>query len=129
MSEIKDIKTKSDLIDSFVQIAITKGYSDYDGEAERFINETVDIYNNLSQPRLTIRKSIAEELKEAIGPTNFECTPYSVRVDGDGYLKLWASLRGKKLSEKAYEFCRDNTRAFDAYLNPLTRDLVKVVSE
>ena len=62
MSEPKDIKTKSELMDSFVQIAIAKGYSDYDGEAERFINETVDMYSNLPQPQLTIPKSIADEL-------------------------------------------------------------------
>ncbi len=79
------------------------------------------------QPQLTIQKSIADELEEAIGATNFESTPYSVKLDEDGYLKMWASLRHKKLSEKAYKFCRDNTRVFDAYLNPLTRDLVKVL--
>lgn len=80
-----------------------------------------------SEPQLTIPQSIADELKEAIGATNFESTPYSIKVDEDGYLKMWASLRHKKLSEKTYKFCRDNTRVFDAYLNPLTRDLVKVV--
>ena len=86
-----------------------------------------DVKDMISQPQLTIPKSIADELKEAIGATNFESTPYSIKLDEDGYLKMWASLRHKKLSEKAYKFCRDNTRVFDAYLNPLTRDLVKVV--
>lgn len=81
----------------------------------------------LNQPQFTIPKSIADELREAIGATNFESTPYSVKLDEDGYLKMWASLRHKKLSEKTYKFCRDNTRVFAAYLNPLTRDLVKVV--
>lgn len=81
----------------------------------------------LSLSSLTISKSITDELKDAIGATNFESTPYSVNLDEDGYLKMWASLRHKKLSDKTYKFCRDNTRVFDAYLNPLTRDLVKVV--
>lgn len=44
-----EIKTKADLLDSFVQIAITKGYSDYSGDAERLINETVSMYENLPQ--------------------------------------------------------------------------------
>ena len=79
--------------------------------------------------QLTISKSIADELKEAIGATNFGSTPYSIKLDEDGYLKMWASLRHKKLSDKTYKFCRDNTRVFDAYLNPLTRDLVKVVAD
>ena len=77
--------------------------------------------------QLTIPKSIADELKGAIGATNFESTPYSIKLDEDGYLKMWASLRNKKLSEQAYKFCWNNTRVFDTYLNPLTRDLVKVV--
>lgn len=83
----------------------------------------------VKSPRLTIPKSIADELKEAIGATNFESTPYSIKLDEDEYLKIWASLRHKKLSDKAYKFCRDNTRVFDAYLNQLTRDLVKVVAD
>lgn len=44
-----EIKTKADLLDSFVQIAIVKGYSDYSGDAERLINETVSMYENLPQ--------------------------------------------------------------------------------
>lgn len=47
MSETKDIKTKFELMDSLVQIAIAKGYSDYDCKAVRFINETVKMYINL----------------------------------------------------------------------------------
>ena len=44
-----EIKTKADLLDSFVQIAIAEGYSDYSGDAERLINETVSMYENLPQ--------------------------------------------------------------------------------
>lgn len=63
----EEIKTKSELMDSFVQLAIAKGYSDYSGDAERFINETVSVYENLpecKQPKLSIPKKIAEELEE-----------------------------------------------------------------
>jgi len=68
MSETKDIKTKSELMDSLVQIAIARGFSDYDGEAERFINETVSMYDNLPQSKLMIPKSIAEMLYEELNP-------------------------------------------------------------
>ncbi|MEG9199085.1 hypothetical protein [Lactococcus lactis] len=91
------------------------------------LEDKYDITFHKVQPQLTIPQSIADELKEAIGVTNFESTPYSIKLDEDGYLKMWASLRNKKLSEQAYKFCWNNTRVFDTYLNPLTRDLVKVV--
>lgn len=107
-------------------------YHDKEFEAWGVINsEYIDFFCKVAepQPQLTIPKSIADELKEAIGATNFESTPYSIKLDEEGYLKMWASLRHKKLSDKTYKFCRDNTRVFDAYLNPLTRDLVKVVEE
>ena len=92
-------------------------------DLEKNLIEKVKKANRLN---LTIPKHIADELKEAIGATNFENTPYSIKLDEDGYLKMWTSLRHKKLSENAYKFCRDNTRVFDAYLNPLTRKFVEV---
>ena len=111
MSEPKDIKTKSELMDSFVQIAIAKGYSDYDGEAERFINETVDMYSNLPQAQLTIPKSIADELE------SFGLPPFSFGVVS------------KEFSKELKEYYYPHYYLIIAYLagKALGVDLVKVV--
>lgn len=63
-----EIKTKADLLDSFVQIAITKGYSDYSGDAERLINETVSMYENLPNKKdnLKVALDALEEISETI---------------------------------------------------------------
>lgn len=121
IDKVCDFETSSSIDDVCIfSEMVAKGYA-------QALNATAFRINISEQSQLTIPKSIADELKEAIGVTNFESTPYSIKVDEDGYLMMWASLRNKKLSEKTYKFCRDNTRVFDAYLNPLTRDLVKVV--
>ena len=53
----QQFETKAELMDNFVQIATQKDFSDYDGEAERFINETVEIYKEIPQ---TIEPSLNE---------------------------------------------------------------------
>ena len=115
MSETKDIKTKSELMDSFVQIAIARGFSDYDGEAERFINETVSMYDNLPQPQLTIPKSVADALDV-----------------GDLIFLAWThgnDLLGKLSNEERNAECRRRNAIAKAYLagKALGVDLVKVV--
>lgn len=63
-----EIKTKADLLDAFVQIAIAKGYSDYSGDAERLINETVHMYENLPEENdnLKVVLDALEEISETI---------------------------------------------------------------
>lgn len=63
-----EIKTKADLLDSFVQIAIAKGYSDYSGDAERLINETVSMYENLPNEKdnLKVALDALGEISETI---------------------------------------------------------------
>lgn len=53
----QQFETKAELMDNFVQITTQKDFSDYDGEAERFINETVEIYKEIPQ---TIEPSLNE---------------------------------------------------------------------
>ena len=61
-----EIKTRADLLDSFVEIAISKGYSDYSGDAERFINETVSMYENLpnEKDKLKVALDALEEISD-----------------------------------------------------------------
>mgnify|MGYP007025961918 CR=1 FL=1 len=63
-----EIKTKADLLDAFVQIAISKGYSDYSGDAERLINETVHMYENL--PNKNDELKVALDALEEISDTD-----------------------------------------------------------
>ena len=124
MSETKDIKTKSELMDSFVQIAIARGFSDYDGEAERFINETVDMYSNLPQPQLTIPKSVADELEKY----DFELTSKGLMYRNmGGTLVEFSRVTYDEIPQLIVQTIDGNYRIVFAYLNPLTRDLVKVV--
>lgn len=107
MSEltIKDFKSKYEPIGLSMELK-SQGQSAYEtgkigGHTPLYTDEQIQDYLS-NQPQLTILKSIADELKDAIGVTNFESTPYSIKLDDDGYLMMWASLRHKKLSEKTY---------------------------
>ena len=93
----------------------------------QFLKERATKSENCSDaPKIKIPKSVADELKVAIGSTNFENTPYSVQITKDNHINIRSCLMSGVVSENTYKFCHDNTKIFDAYLNPLTRQFVEV---
>ena len=59
------LETKEELLDEFIKIVKESGYSDYDGDAERLINETIYFYDNLPKSdKLSVEK-LQEQLNIA----------------------------------------------------------------
>lgn len=120
-------KTKSELLEQFIQIAIADGYSDYGGVAERLINETISIYENLpDEPKLQIPMWVADIIDGAVPAIEFQ----------DQYAEATGTLCPISMSdlddddilfEKFDTWVIDNLELFTAYYNPLTRPFVEVV--